>query len=301
MISCYLLMLRRRRGRSEESPIEALVDLVGAMIVMGGGYLLVIYLTNKEKFWDTINHTVLPATGIIFVLVVGFVVFRIWLRKKQAHHIEDILQKIEKGGFGGEMKSFLDRFGKEKGHNCWEYRGYAFEWKRLNEFRDILRQKEIVISKKDYKELAAILRHYIDEKERIFVQESITATSAHHFGELNKTGDDFERLVVRMYEAMGYASKRVGGHGDQGGDVIANKNGESILVQAKCYEGSVGNAAVQQAVAARQHYGCNKAVVATTSFFTTEALALAKSNSIELIDRKILQQRLAEYLHESWK
>lgn len=292
---------RRYRKTREDSPAEMLFDLVVLVVMLSGGWLTLTYFTNKDKFWNTINTTVFPALGMMFAALAAFVAFRVWLRKKQEQHIEDILKKIGEGGLTGEIKSFLDRFGREKGYDNWEYRGYAFEWKRLDEFRDILRQKGIVISQKDYKELSSILRHFIDEKEKSFVQASITASSMHRFRELNKTGDDFEHLVVRLYDAMGYAAQRIGGHGDQGGDVIANKEGESTLIQAKCYEGSVGNAAVQQAVAARQHYGCHKAVVITTSFFTTEALALAKSNSVELVDQKILQQRLAEHLHESWQ
>ena len=114
-------------------------------------------------------------------------------------------------------------------------------------------------------------------------------------------GSDFERLLYRLYEAMGYSVQLSGKVGDQGGDLIATKNQERILIQAKCYINStVGNSAVQEAVAARNYYDCNRAVVVTTSVFTREATELAKTNGVELVPKDMLQKLLLDYLKESW-
>ncbi len=171
---------------------------------------------------------------------------------------------------------------------------------RLRDFRDTAIKNRIEISSEDNLELIAILKYFIDEKDRRYMSEGLGSNISNKFSNLNKSGDDFENLIVRLYNVMGYSSKRIGGHGDQGGDVIANKDGESLLIQAKDYTSSVGNAAVQQAVAARLHYGCTKAIVVTQSHFTSEAIELAKSNSVELIDGDLLKQKLLEYLKERW-
>jgi len=93
----------------------------------------------------------------------------------------------------------------------------------------------------------------------------------------------------------------VEGLGDQGGDLIITKNQERVLIQAKCYINSnVGNKAVQEAVAARSYYDCNKTAVVATSNFTREAIELAKANNVELIPREVVQKMLLDYLHESW-
>ena len=93
----------------------------------------------------------------------------------------------------------------------------------------------------------------------------------------------------------------IGRSGDQGGDLIANKNGERILIQAKCYrDWSTGNMAVQQVVGAMKLYNCNKAKVVTTSYFTKEAISLAKANGTELISREQLQELLMRFLNENW-
>jgi HJR/Mrr/RecB family endonuclease len=247
------------------------------------------------------NNYVFPAVGIIILIAFVYLFYTYKKSKSKNNHFENILKQISDNGFENNVVKFIDSFGKEGRNNSWKYRDYTFDWKRLDDFRDNAIQSRVGISKENYSEILAVLKHYIDKKERNYLNQSLEAKSVHSISELGKNGNDFENLVTRLYDAMGYASKRIGGHGDQGGDVIANKNGESLLVQAKCYQGSVGNAAVQQAVAARQQYGCTKAVVITTSYFTPEATELARSNSTELIDGKLLKQRLSEYLREVWQ
>lgn len=170
----------------------------------------------------------------------------------------------------------------------------------MSEFRENLIDSGIDINKKDFSEISDIIKFFINKIEKDYLNARMETKTIHHIDELSSNGDDFENLIVRLYEAMGYASKRIGRHGDQGGDVIASKDGENILIQAKNYQGTVGNAAVQHANAAMPHYGCNKAIVITTSSFTKEAIELAKSNSVELIDGKLLKHLLATNLKENW-
>jgi restriction system protein len=101
---------------------------------------------------------------------------------------------------------------------------------------------------------------------------------------------------------MGYVVELIGRTGDQGGDLVANKDGERILIQAKCYrDWSVGNDAVQQVVGAMKIYDCNKTMVITTSTtFTPEAHALAMANKTDLISKNELSTMLLKYLGESW-
>jgi len=100
---------------------------------------------------------------------------------------------------------------------------------------------------------------------------------------------------------MNYKVEHIGRSGDQGGDLIANRSGDRILIQAKCYKDwATGNAAVQQVVGATQFYKCNRAMVVTTSHFTPEAISLAKANNTELVSREHLQEMLLLYLGESW-
>ena len=144
-----------------------------------------------------------------------------------------------------------------------------------------------------------LLRLFIQRKEEALARGSIQQTP-HHLAQLS--GADFENLLNRLFTAMGYQAQHIGKTGDQGGDLIANANGDRILIQAKCYrDWSVGNAAVQQAVAAMKYYDCNKTMVVTTSdAFTREATELAKAHGTELVSKARLSELLLTYLQESW-
>jgi len=48
---------------------------------------------------------------------------------------------------------------------------------------------------------------------------------------------------------------------------------------------------------AKNHYRCNKAIVITTSYFTNPAIELAKSNHVELWNRKKLDKMIYKSKH----
>ena len=105
----------------------------------------------------------------------------------------------------------------------------------------------------------------------------------------------FEQLVAALFNKMGYDAKTTKLSGDQGVDVVAEKKGRRVVIQAKCYQGSVGNSAVQEVVAGKQFYHANEAFVVTNSVFTKSAIELARANNVELWDRSVLAQMLDRY------
>jgi HJR/Mrr/RecB family endonuclease len=115
------------------------------------------------------------------------------------------------------------------------------------------------------------------------------------------TGQEFEKFIAELFSKMGYEYEITKATGDQGIDVIVSKNGSRIGIQAKCYSGSVGNSAIQEAVAGKNHYRLDKAIVVTNNFFTDAAQQLAQSNSIILWDRNILKEKIDEIFNSSEK
>ena len=107
-------------------------------------------------------------------------------------------------------------------------------------------------------------------------------------------GLEFESFIAVLFSKMGYESEVTKASGDQGIDVIASRNGNTIGIQAKCYSGSVGNGAIQEVVAGKNHYRLDKAIVVTNNVFTISAQQLAQSNSIVLWDRTILKEKIDE-------
>ena len=79
------------------------------------------------------------------------------------------------------------------------------------------------------------------------------------------TGTEFEEFIALLFKKMGYSSQVTKQSGDQGIDVIAIKNNTRIGIQAKCYSNAVGNAAIQEAVAGKSFYNCDKTVVVTNN------------------------------------
>ena len=110
------------------------------------------------------------------------------------------------------------------------------------------------------------------------------------------SGYEFEEFLMDLYIRMGYTVNHTKLSGDQGADLIVTKFGESTAVQAKNYQGSVGNNAIMQVVAAKGYYNCDEAAVVASSEFTRSASELAASNKVELIDRTALEKLIEKYM-----
>ena len=110
------------------------------------------------------------------------------------------------------------------------------------------------------------------------------------------SGEQFEDFVVDLFKAMKYKTTHTKLSGDQGIDVIAENGNSKVAIQAKCYTGTVGNHAIMEAVAGAKHYGATKCMVVTNSTFTKSAKELAESNNVVLWDRKILKEKINQYM-----
>ena len=111
-------------------------------------------------------------------------------------------------------------------------------------------------------------------------------------------GHDFERWVARGLGRHGWKVKVTIGSGDQGIDVIAERNGRRLGIQCKLYSGNISNKAVQEAHAGKVHYRLDDAAVLTNSKFTPSAQILAKSTGTYLLshfDIPALHKKLQGY------
>lgn len=101
----------------------------------------------------------------------------------------------------------------------------------------------------------------------------------------NMTGLQYESYVAQKLKKKGYKGIEVTqASGDYGADIIAtDSKGRRTCFQCKKYHGSVGVAAVQEVIAAKAYYNCEKAVVITTATFTPNAQTLAEKAGVTLI------------------
>lgn len=122
-------------------------------------------------------------------------------------------------------------------------------------------------------------------------------TNLGDFTELN--GYEFQEYLKNLFKLLGYTVIETKLSGDQGADLIIKKDDEKTVVQAKKYEGKVTNEAIQEVVAAKNHYKADKTIVVTTSSFTRSAIDLALSNNVELWDGQKLKDTIKNLSDES--
>lgn len=122
--------------------------------------------------------------------------------------------------------------------------------------------------------------HYADQKTKVIEIEGVE----------NLSGVEFENYVADLLRNNGF-EKVLGTPttGDQGADLIAKRNGKTIVIQVKRYSSAVGNKAVQEVAGAINFYCGDEGWVITNSSFTKSARELASKNNIKLIDGKDLQ------------
>lgn len=104
-------------------------------------------------------------------------------------------------------------------------------------------------------------------------------------------GWEFEEYIAEVLVRNGFSHVEVTkGSGDQGVDILADKDGVSYAVQCKHYMGKISNKAVQEAYAGASFYGCEVPVVLTNSYFFPSALELGDEIGVELWDREELRR-----------
>lgn len=103
-------------------------------------------------------------------------------------------------------------------------------------------------------------------------------------------GLDFEKRAAAVLEAAGFMVEPTPTTGDQGADIIATRNGLRFAIQCKDYARQVGNAAVQEILAAKAFYQADYAVVCSPGGYTKSAKALAATSSVLLLSPDLLPE-----------
>ncbi len=155
----------------------------------------------------------------------------------------------------------------------------------------------------------SILVEEVSTPEEIFeaTHEKLNHALAAELIEITKSCSPsfFERLVVELLLAMGYGGSRVdagraiGQSNDGGIDGIIDEDKlglDSIYIQAKRWEGTVGRPEIQKFVGALQGNRAHKGVFITTSEFTKDAQEYVKniSNKVVLINGFTLAKLMIE-------
>lgn len=103
------------------------------------------------------------------------------------------------------------------------------------------------------------------------------------------SGYDFELFISAFLTSINIKNQLTKKSGDKGVDIIAHVKTSSIAIQTKLYfNHKVGSKAIQEIFTAKNYFNYSYAVVVTNSYFSNQAIELAKNLNIILIDRNIL-------------
>lgn len=133
---------------------------------------------------------------------------------------------------------------------------------------DALTVAEFILSRLPYRQLAEAVRSPVAKPEP------------------RGNGLEYEDRCRLELEGNNYLVRKTPATGDQGADLLASKAGVTYAIQCKNYAGSVGNAAVQEAIAAKAYYGTDYAIVVSDGKFTTSARELSARTRVILCKRE---------------
>ena len=109
------------------------------------------------------------------------------------------------------------------------------------------------------------------------------------------SGEEFEQYCADLLKSLGYKNVRLTqGSGDQGVDILTEKDGIKYAIQCKCYSSPLSNKPIQEVHAGKDIYGCHVGVVLTNSTFTSGAIDAANRTNTLLWDRRKLTEMISK-------
>ena len=106
-------------------------------------------------------------------------------------------------------------------------------------------------------------------------------------------GHEFEHFCANIMRKNGFTNVAVTkGSGDQGVDILAEKDGIKYAVQCKNYSSPLSNTPIQEVNAGKIFYNCHVGVVMTNSTFTPGAKTLAQATGVLLWDRAVVEKMM---------
>jgi hypothetical protein len=114
------------------------------------------------------------------------------------------------------------------------------------------------------------------------------------------SGEEFETLIKKLLENMGFDVSITKVSGDGGIDLIAYNPqpifGGKIVVQCKRWSGPVGEPVIRDLYGVVMSENANKGILITNSYFTSSAINFSKGKQLELIDGIALDKLLEKYM-----
>lgn len=131
------------------------------------------------------------------------------------------------------------------------------------------------------------LGYYFNKKAKIDEEELMN----NWFGSKKKINDlyqlhptEFEIFIAELYSRLGYKTQRTKTSGDEGIDVIAEKDGKKYVIQVKKSSKPIGSPVIQKLYGSMAHAFADYAICVSLAGYTTQARRFAENKLIELLD-----------------
>ena len=127
-------------------------------------------------------------------------------------------------------------------------------------------------------------------EDRVIEHIEETGDSRLYESDADLSGVEYEQYCARLLERSGWSVRLTAGSGDQGVDILAEREGRRVVVQCKMYSSPVGNKAVQEVVGARGLEKADVAAVVSNASYTPAAKQLAQANAVLLLHHSDLPE-----------
>lgn len=147
-------------------------------------------------------------------------------------------------------------------------------------------------------ELRAFRPDEAADKIFLLLMEKPSVENRFAFNSIPTDPVEFEYWCLEVARKTGFEGFVTQSSGDQGIDVVVRKSELSVGIQCKRQSKPCGNKAVQEAAAGILHYRLSRALVVSTSGFTSSAEELARSCNVVLCQASDLDQTLNDIEQE---
>lgn len=183
---------------------------------------------------------------------------------------------------------------------------YGFSHEKWGSKKEAKRWLERYLTSRGFKKLDdkwMTKQEYFDHQQRQKGLYKYIEAGIEKWGTIDEILDglsphQFEDFLALLFKSMGYEVTNLPYIGDYGADLLVKRSGETVVVQVKKYglEHNVGAPEVQKTLGSIWKYKASRAVLVTTSTFTTQAYEQADGAPIELWDRRKLTETLEQHL-----
>ncbi len=165
---------------------------------------------------------------------------------------------------------------------------YFIKEKKLDEAKEAIKRIESIEPVHPY------INKALAEVENISLINKMLSKNI-NIEEIDKlSGKEFEDLLIKQFQNLGYKTTETPTTGDFGADIIVETESETrFIIQCKRFKNKVNLKAVQEVVGALAHFNGDIGIVITSNNFLNSAIKLAESNDIELWEKSRLMKFLS--------